>query len=55
MMKKKNVSLDFLGARRPILFLCFQGIKNKFLNMFLFKCDCEGLMWRIVFENDDYR
>jgi len=53
MMKKKSVSLVYLGGRWPIVLLCFQGINNIFLNMFLFKC--EGLMWRIVFENNDYR
>jgi hypothetical protein len=46
MMKKKNVSLVYLGGRWPIVFLCFQGINNIFLNMFLFKC--EGLCLKIM-------
>jgi len=54
-MKKKSVSLVYLGGRWPIAFLCFQGINNNFLNIFLFKFECEGLMWRIVFENTDHR
>ncbi len=47
-LKKKNVSLVYLGGRWPIVFLCFQGINNNFLTMILFKFECEGLCLKIM-------